>query len=129
MIELQAMYGVVNNSPRTKLVGGIAANDTVIPLADANVMPPAPNIATIGEEEDAELVLYNGINGNALTGCIRGYNGTLAQVWQANEPVYRGYTSVDHDRFVANIKGLHTAMAGLMESLGDLPIDGGPFVT
>ena len=126
-MTLQAMYGGINNSPQTKLTANISATATTIPVGNASNLPPAPNIATIGLEENGELVLYNGISGNSLTGCIRGFGGTLAQIWLENEPVYRAYTSVDHDRIIQNIQALHTFAGDTAASLPNIDIDGGTF--
>ena len=52
------MYGGSINSPSTKLVTNINATTNVISLYDASILPAAPNIFTIGEEEDCETVLY-----------------------------------------------------------------------
>ena len=126
-MTLQEMYGGMNNSPQTKLTANITAAATTIPVEKASNLPPAPNIATIGIEENAELVLYNGISGNSLTGCIRGFGGTLAQIWLENEPVYRAYTSVDHERFIQNILDINTFASDTAASLPNITIDGGTF--
>jgi len=121
------MYGGINNTPQTKLTANISATATTIPVEKVSSLPPAPNIATIGTEENAELVLYNGISGNSLTGCIRGFGGTLAQIWLENEPVYRAFTSVDHERIIQNIQDLHAFASDTAASLPNIPIDGGTF--
>jgi hypothetical protein len=55
------------------LNGGIGATDTSILLVDAASFP-ATGIIKIGTEE----ILYNGVSGDTLTGCERGFNGTTA---------------------------------------------------
>ena len=55
------------------LNGGIGATDTTIVLTSASSFPEI-GIIQIGTEQ----ILYNGISGDSLTGCERGYNGTTA---------------------------------------------------
>ena len=55
------------------LNGGIGATDTTIVLTSASSFPQV-GIIQIGTEQ----ILYNGVSGNSLTGCERGYNGTTA---------------------------------------------------
>lgn len=97
------MYQGVVNSPQTELAAPIDATQDTIPLLDASVLPPAPNLATLGTGEDAETVLYTGINGNTLTGVTRGFQGT-ARAWAAGTKVARYYTAYDHEAFMRNIE-------------------------
>lgn len=100
------MYSGINNSPQTVLSAGISATDTTIPVASVSVFPEAPNLATLGVEDDAEVIRYGGISGLTLINCERGFGGTTAKVWQQNELIYRGYTKYDHDTFKENIEDL-----------------------
>lgn len=100
------MYSAINNSPVSTLAQNISANTDTIELIDASVLPAAPNIATIGTDENAELVLYTGISGSSITGCTRGFNGTSARAWTSGSKVYRGFTAYDHDTFRDNIVDL-----------------------
>lgn len=104
----QAMYSGINNSPKATLTAGISASDQTIPVSNGSFFPAGPNIATIGNDDDAELVQYDQVSGNTLTGCVRGYNGTTAKIWNQNDVVYRGYTAADHASFMANIVDLDT---------------------
>ncbi|MEG2621402.1 MAG: hypothetical protein RSC06_00755 [Clostridia bacterium] len=99
----KTMYPAINNSPQTTLSGAIDATATSIGVASAAVLPDAPNIFTIGEDEDAELVLYTGKSGNSLTGCTRGFNRTTKKAWTTGKSVYRGFSAYDHDTFKDNI--------------------------
>ena len=103
MIE---MYVGKNNSPETILSNDISATATIIPLASIAGLPPAPNLCTIGEGDDAEVVRYNSISGQSLTGCERGFGGTTAKLWIKGEVVARCYTEYDHEAFIANIREL-----------------------
>ncbi len=105
------MYKGINNSPVTTLTAQAAATDTEINVASTAGFPAAPNIATLGVDDNAELVLYTGIGTGKLTGCTRGFNGTTARSWAVNTKAYRGFTAYDHDTFVDNISDLNTAKA------------------
>ena len=93
------MYVSKNNSPQTTLTNEITATEQTIPVADISKLPAAPNIVSIGSGDNIELVYYAGISGSTLTGCVRGYHGTTASIWYEDTPVYRAYTSYDHDTF------------------------------
>ncbi len=100
------MYVSKNNSPQTTLTNEITATEQTIPVADISKLPAAPNIVSIGSGDNIELVYYAGISGSTLTGCVRGYHGTTASIWYEDTPVYRAYTSYDHDTFKGNIEDL-----------------------
>lgn len=100
------MYPGINNSPVIEIAVSVSATDTRITVTDATQLPAAPNLLTIGNDENAELVLYNGVEDNTLTGCIRGFNGTLAQVWMAGNVAYRAFTEYDYAALVENFKTL-----------------------
>lgn len=102
----KTMYAAVNNSPRTSLSAAITATETTIPLRSVSGIPLAPNLITIGNDDDAEVVKYNGISNLNLTGCERGFEGTTAKIWLVDSPVYRAYTKYDHDTFKDNIEDL-----------------------
>lgn len=100
------MFKGVNNSPETQLSADISAAATTIPLASITGLPAAPNIVTIGEDDDAEVVYFKGVSGQSLTECVRGFGGTTAKQWLSGEAVARCYTKYDHDAFVDNIMEL-----------------------
>lgn len=101
------MYPGINNSPQTSLTAGITATDTTIPVAAVEgVFPAGPNLATIGVDEEAEVIRYQSISGYTLVGCERGFDGTTAKPWNQNELIYRGFTKYDHNSFKANIEDL-----------------------
>lgn len=100
------MYAAMANSPGTELSADITALDTEISVLDASKLPAAPNLFTVGNDETAETILYSGKNGNILTGCTRGFNGTTAKGWSTGAKVARNFTGYDHDTFIANIEDL-----------------------
>ena len=104
---MQTMYPGMVNSPQTELAQAIDDQTTTIPLVDASKLPPAPNLAVIGTGEDAETVLYEGVDGNDLTGVTRGFQGT-AKAWPQGAKVARTFTAYDYDALRENVED-HTA--------------------
>ena len=105
-VSLTTMYTPQNNGPHTALAETINAAQTDITVVDASVLPAAPNMLTIGTGEDAELVLMSAKTGNILT-VTRGYNGTTAKSWEADEWVYRAITAQDVSALQANINAIN----------------------
>lgn len=89
-----AMYEPQNNGPHTLLAAAINDSQTSITVEDATILPAAPNVLTIGTEEDAELVLVESKTGNILT-VQRGFNGTTPKAWDAETWIYRAITAQD----------------------------------
>lgn len=107
-MAISTMYPAMPGSPETDLVADITADATTLTVTDGNVLPAAPNICVLGDESDAEVVIYNAKSGNVLSGLIRGSGGTTASPWSAGTSVARNYTSFDHNRFIENINDLET---------------------
>lgn len=122
MAVLEPMYIGVNNSPKTTLTNGVTAVDSSIPVADISAFPDAPNLATIGTGTDAEVIRYNGITGNTLTGIERGFGGTTANAWETGASICRAYTAYDHAAFKANIEDLDTKKLAKSGSLSDMKL-------
>ncbi|SDD26602.1 hypothetical protein [Paenibacillus sp. cl123] len=74
------MYSAVVNSPQTELPSGINATQTTVPVVNASLLPPAPNLVTIGTDESAETILYTGISSNTLTGVTRAFQGQASDI-------------------------------------------------
>lgn len=104
----KTMYPGINNSPMTALDGDLSATATTIPIVAPSALPDAPNVATIGTGDDAELVLYTGKTSAALTGCTRGFNGTTAKAWNGGEYIYRAFTAYDYDTIRENLEELYS---------------------
>ena len=104
-MSLTTMYPAIAYSPTTILTQDIGPADTTIHIADASVLPPAPNIATIGTDENAETILYAVKADGLLSGCTRGVEGT-AQAWLTNEVVARNFTALDYETLKSNITAL-----------------------
>lgn len=99
------MYKGIAFSPKTTITEDINAGSTVIKVADASVFPEAPNLATIGTDEDAETILYSAKSGDSLSGCTRGVEGT-AKSWSSGALIARNFTAVEYGYIVDNIKQL-----------------------
>lgn len=126
-MALTTMYPAKPNSPQTTLTADITAAATSMTVADASVLPSAPNLCTIGEDENAEVVLYNAISGNVVSGLIRGQSGTVASVWEAGTVIARDFTSYDHDTFASNISDLGTQIANLFKATETSDANNAPF--
>ena len=109
---MQTMYDGINGSPQKKIANTISANVTTIPLDSTSNLPDAPNLATIGNSSDAEVVLYATKSSTELIGCTRGFGGTTARSWPANTPVYRAFTKYDYDALKSNINEIAIAYTG-----------------
>ena len=112
-MALQNMYQAKSNSPQTTLTAIIAADATTLTVFDGSVLPPAPNMLTLGTDENAEVVYYSTLSGNVVSGLVRGYSGTTASVWEEGTQVSREFTSYDHDTFITNINALNTDLGNL----------------
>ena len=97
------LYPGIAFSPPAALTDNIGAGDTIIPVSDAGSFPPAPNLATIGADEDGETILYAAKTATALSGCARGVEGT-ARAWSAGEPIARNWTAKDHADLIAAVR-------------------------
>lgn len=122
-MAISTMYTAMPGSPETALAVDITADATSMTVADGNALPAAPNIAVIGDESNAEVVIYNAKSGNTLSGLIRGSGGTTASAWTTGTPVARNYTSFDHNRFVDNINDLETNKANITDVYTQTEID------
>lgn len=118
---LQTMYPAVNSFAPPAITVQLSPTDTTIVLSDVSQLPPAPNILTISTEDYAELVYYSEITEDGLTGCVRGYDGTTAQLWEVGTIVYRAATAHDHNTFVGNILDLDQRLQ--VDSLKALLLD------
>lgn len=112
-MAIKTMYPGINNSPKTALTSEISATAQTIRVADISVFPSPPNLATIGTDDSAEVIRYNGISGSSLTGCERGFDGTTASVWRADAAIYRAFTKYDYETLLANITELLGMVNGI----------------
>ena len=99
---MKKMFPAVVNSPKTELVELITETQTEITVMDASVLLAGEGIATIGNGETAETIIYTSVDGNVLKGCVRGYQG-VARAWTAGTRVARNFTADDWDSARENI--------------------------
>ena len=119
-MAISTMYPAKAGSPKTVLAAQISSSATQMTVADASVLPAAPNICVLGSSADQiEIVSYAAKTGNVLSGLVRGLGDTVASVWDVDTIVARNFTSFDHDRFKLNIETLATEKADASD-LGDL---------
>jgi hypothetical protein len=108
------MYSAVVNSPETELSAEINAVITTISVLDTSKLAAAPGLLTIGSDDTAETVRYEGISGNDLTGCTRGFEGT-AKAWAVGAKAARYFAAYDHNTFRTNIEDVY-ALASAAET-------------
>ena len=100
---METMYKGIPFSPQVALADGIGAGDTTIPVTDISAFPDAPNLATIGTDEDGETILYTAKTTDSLSGCTRGVEGT-AKAWPSGTTIARNFTNKDFDALQKNIQ-------------------------
>lgn len=99
---MQTMYPGIVNSPITEISSAITASQTSITLLNGAALPAAPNIAVIGQGDNAETILYTSKSGNTISGVTRGFQGT-AQSWALGTKVARNFTAYDYEAMRGNI--------------------------
>ncbi|MGC5773608.1 tail fiber protein [Paenibacillus pabuli] len=102
---IETMYPAAVNSRQTELAEAIDDTQTSFRVLDGSVLPPAPNLLTLGTDESAETVLYTGKTGNEITGVIRGFESE-ANSWAIGTKLARYFTAYDHNTFRDNIEDL-----------------------
>lgn len=113
MVNLNKMYDGVVNSPETYLTQNLAADATIIYVADGSVFGELPNIAVIGTDQTAETILVEkkrSDGGYNVKRSIEGNNGS----WTRTTPVARNFTNFDYQQIKDNIEKLNK---GKQESL------------
>lgn len=111
-MALATMYRV-GNSRITQLTDAITAAAQIILVADIAAFPAAPNLATIGTENDAEVIFYAGIDAGAgtLTGCLRGRSLTSSRAWPIGTDIYHAWTAETANTMMANIDDTAQSLA------------------
>jgi hypothetical protein len=118
------MYEAIANSPQTILSAEIDDTTTTIPVHDASILPAPPNIIVIWTTGAVpETVMYQGVDGNLLTNCVRGFQGT-ASAWPNRAKVARLITAYDHNTFIANIIKLDQDLATIQTKSGVSSVNG-----
>lgn len=110
------MYPAAVTSSGIKLLTPAGPEDTALHVALAEALPQGANLLTLGTGDDAELVRYEAVTDGWVTGCQRGMGETAAMAWEADTPVYRAYSTVDHQAFIDNIQ----ALLGMIHPVGSI---------
>lgn len=93
------------NSPATELAAAIDEQQTSFDVLDGALLPAAPNLATIGQGDNAETILYTVKSGNTFSGVTRGFQGT-ARAWVTGTKLRRCFTEYDYRALTDNIAEL-----------------------
>ena len=100
---LKEMYPGIPFSPPTQLAATISASETEIYVEDSGCLPDAPNYATLGVDENAEVIFYTGKELGVLKGCTRAIEGN-ARSWPMGTEVARHFTESDYAALTANMR-------------------------
>lgn len=93
---MSTLYPAMVNSPVTEVAANIDSVVTTITVLNGTALPAAPNIATIGQGDTAETIMYGTRSGNTLSDVVRGFEGT-ARAWTVGTKVARNFTAYDYD--------------------------------
>lgn len=117
-MPLKPMYPA-NNPVTVQLAQDLSSTDALIPVTDVSLFPAPPNFVTIGTEQNAETILYTGLDleGGRLTGCQRGRFGTLSADWPAGEFIYHAWSPDNANILMENILTLADEKASAQELL------------
>ncbi len=117
-MPLKPMYPA-NNPVTVQLAQDLSSTDALIPVTDVSLFPAPPNFVTIGTEQNAETILYTGLDleGGRLTGCQRGRFGTLSADWPAGEFIYHAWSPDNTNILMENILTLADEKASAQELL------------
>lgn len=113
MVNLNKMYDGVVNSPETYLTQNLAADATIIYVADSSVFGSLPNLAVIGTDQNAETILIKSKRSDGGLEVQRALEGP-AKRWEKTTAIARNFTNFDYQQIKDNIEKLNT---GKQESL------------
>lgn len=120
---MKQLYEGMTNSPITQLSSNINSTTSSIPVVNINAFPPAPNLATIGEEDDAETILYQSKSSNSLTNVTRGFEG-VRKAWDKDTIISRNFTTYDWNSAKDNIDTLNIDLSDLQDNLHEVALSG-----
>jgi len=113
MVNLNKMYDGVVNSPETYLTQNLAADATIIYVADSSVFGSLPNLAVIGTDQNAETIFIKSKRSDGGLEVQRALEGP-AKRWEKTTAIARNFTNYDYNQVKSNIEKLNT---GKQESL------------
>lgn len=107
MATLEQMYMPQAFSPQTTLSQDIGASDTRIYVANVNVFPTPPTLATIGTDAASAETVKVTAKGTNYIDVQRGLLGT-AKSWTTNSVIARNFSAADQTAIQNNINTLNT---------------------
>lgn len=115
MATLEQMYTPQAFSPQTALSQDIGASDTRIYVANVNVFPTPPTLATIGTDAASAETVKITAKGTNFIDVQRGLLGT-AKSWTTNSVIARNFSAADQTAIQNNINTLNTTKLESVEA-------------
>lgn len=115
MATLEQMYTPQAFSPQTALSQDIGASDTRIYVANVNVFPTPPTLATIGTDAASAETVKITAKGTNFIDVQRGLLGT-AKSWTTNSVIARNFSAADQTAIQNNINILNTTKLESVEA-------------
>lgn len=106
MVNLNKMYDGVVNSPETYLTQNLAADATIIYVADSSAFGSLPNLAVIGTDQNAETILIKSKRSDGGLEVQRALEGP-AKRWEKTTEIARNFTNFDYQQIKDNIEKLN----------------------
>ena len=115
MATLEQMYTPQAFSPQTTLSQDIGASDTRIYVANVNVFPTPPTLATIGTDAASAETVKITAKGTNFIDVQRGLLGT-AKSWTTNSVIARNFSAADQTAIQNNINILNATKLESVEA-------------
>lgn len=115
MATLEQMYTPQAFSPQTTLSQDIGASDIRIYVANVNVFPTPPTLATIGTDAASAETVKVTAKGTNYIDVQRGLLGT-AKSWTTNSVIARNFSAADQTAIQNNINTLNTVKLESVEA-------------
>ena len=124
MVNLNKMYDGVVNSPETSLTQNLAADATVIYVADSSVFGSLPNLAVLGADQNAETILIKSKRSDGGLEVQRALEGP-AKRWEKTTAIARNFTNFDYQQIKDNIEKLNTGKQDSLTAGSNIKITNG----
>lgn len=124
MVNLNKMYDGVVNSPETYLTQNLAADATIIYVADRSVFGSLPNLAVIGTDQNAETILIQSKRSDGGLEVQRALEGP-AKRWEKTTAIARNFTNYDYNQVKSNIEKLNTGKQDSLTAGSNIKITNG----
>ena len=124
MVNLNKMYDGVVNSPETYLTQNLAADATIIYVADSSVFGSLPNLAVIGTDQNAETILIKSKRSDGGLEVQRAIEGP-AKRWEKTTAIARNFTNYDYNQVKSNIEKLNTGKQDSLTAGSNIKITNG----